>query len=169
MSERQKVDGPIPTPVLIPETSKQRYLGGMGALNLPSPKGTGDWHMLQHFFMPELKPSPSFISGEGCMTNTNHLLGDRGIYDCTAILDAIQVPYETSPVYAASHARATADLVLSAILSNGSPRYVVLDDWMPCDSDKQEVFDLLEVAMKQLNHKQKEQVLLWKHKNPFDT
>jgi hypothetical protein len=54
--------------------------------------------------------------------------------------------------------------VLSAILSNESPGYVVLDDWMPRDSDKQEVFDLLEVAMKQLSEEQKEQALSWKNK-----
>lgn len=36
--------------VIIPATTKQRYLGGMGALNVLSYKGTGDWHMLANFF-----------------------------------------------------------------------------------------------------------------------
>lgn len=78
------------------------------------------------------------------------------------------VPYEKSPVYAASHARATADLVLDAILWNCSPEHVVLDDWMPRDSDKQEVYDLLDIAMKRLSKEQKKQILIWKNNNPFD-
>lgn len=32
-----------------------------------------------------------------------------------------------------------------------APDFVDLDDWMPRDSDKQEVFDLLSMAFKQLS------------------
>ena len=41
----------MPAPVTIPATSRLHYLGGMAAINLPSPAETGDWHMEQTFFL----------------------------------------------------------------------------------------------------------------------
>ena len=54
------------------------------------------------------------------------------------------VPHPKGPVYAATHARAIADLVLGAILRDESPDFVPLDDWMPRDDDKREVRALLD-------------------------
>jgi hypothetical protein len=134
-------------------------------LNLPSPMGTGDWHMEQTFFRSREKRSRSFISGVGCATDTTPLLGDAGVFDCTALLDDLKIPHSEGPVDAASHARAIADLVLAAVLRNESPDFVRLDDWMPRDSDKQEVFDLLSIALKQLGHEQHQKVLAWQNTN----
>ena len=153
------------TRINLPETSKSRYLGGMGALNLPSPTGTGDWHMEQTFFRPREKQSRSFISGTGCQTDTNHVLGDAGIYDCTAILGELGIPHEGSVAYAANHARAIADLVIAAVLRGESPDFVVMDDWMPRDEDKKQVFDLLGKAIKNLTAEQQRKVLEWNRKN----
>lgn len=152
-------------PIKVPPTSRLRYLGGMAALNLPSPAGTGDWHMEQTFFRLREHRSLSFISGVGCPTDTTAILGDAGIYDCTALLDDLGIPHESPVAYAASHARATADLVLAAVLRGGSPDFVVLDDWMPRDSDKQQVFDLLLMALPRLNAEQQENVRRWERKN----
>lgn len=149
----------------IPATSRLRYLGGMAALNLPSPRGTGDWHMEQTFFRVREKRSRSFISGAGCETNTNAMLGDAGIYDCTAVVDDLGIPHEGTTVYAAGHARATADLVLAAVLSGMSPAFVVLDDWMPSEVDKHQVRDLLSRAMGYLTVEQRDEVLEWMRKN----
>jgi len=102
--------------ITVPATSRLRYLGGMAALNLPSPTGTGDWHMVQTFFGPRKKLSRSFISGAGCQTDTTSILGDAGVYDCSEVLDELGIPYEGDVAYAASHARACADLVLAAVL-----------------------------------------------------
>lgn len=151
--------------VTIPVTSPFHYLGGMAALNLPSPTGTGDWHMEQTFFRSRETRSRSFISGIDCATDTTPILGDTGVYDCTALLDELKIPHVEGVVYAANHARATADLVLSAILRNESPDFVRLDDWMPRDNDKQEVFDLLVIALKQLQPEQQQRVLAWQKKN----
>lgn len=151
--------------ITIPATTKQLYLGGMAALNLPSATGTGDWHMEQTFFRPRKKLSRSFISGKGCPTDTTALLGEEGIYDCTQILLKHGIPHERHPVYAASHARATADLVLDAVMRGESPDFVVLDDWMPRDTDKQQVFALLSKAAEHLPIQQREQVLAWQQKN----
>lgn len=153
------------TPITIPATSRLRYLGGMAALNLPSPTGTGDWHMEQTFFRSRKKRSRSFISGAGCPTDTTSILGDTGIYDCTAVLDELGIPHESAVVYAANHARATADLVLAAVQRNESPNFVVLDDWMPGDSDKRQVFDLLSKALGHLSREQQTKVLEWERKN----
>ena len=117
-----------PAPITVPATSRARYLGGMAALNLPADSGTGDWHMEQTFFRQRETRSRSFISGEGCPTDTNHLLGDEGIYDCTGKLDALGIPHESEAAYAASHARACADLVLGAVMRGERPDFVTLDD-----------------------------------------
>lgn len=151
--------------ITIPTTSPMRYLSGMAALNLPSPTGTGDWHMEQTFFRSREKRSRSFISGLGCATDTTPLLGDTGVFDCTTLLDDLKIPHVEAPVYAANHARAIADLVLAAVLRNESPDFVRLDDWMPRDSDKQEVFDLLSIALPQLRSEHQKTILTWKNKN----
>ena len=151
--------------IKIPATSRLHYLGGMAALNLPSPTGTGDWHMEQTFFRSREKRSRSFISGAGCPTDTTSILGDAGVYDCTAVLDELGIPHESAVAYAANHARATADLVLAAVLRGESPDFVVLDDWMPRDSDKQQVFDLLSKALGHLSAEQQDKVLEKKKKN----
>jgi hypothetical protein len=161
----------IPTPTPIPPTSLSPlvYIGGKAALNLPSATGTGDWHMEQTFFLPNPKQqrSRSFISGEGCATDTTSILRGEGIYDCTEILDKLGIPHESTAAYAADHARATADLVLDAVLRGLSPDSVVLDDWMPRDGDKEEVYFLLEEARPHLTAAQKEQLWAWELKNPF--
>jgi hypothetical protein len=155
--------------IIIPPTSRQRYLGGMAALNLPSPTGTGDWHMQQTFFRERKCLPLFFITGDGCPANTNHLLGDIGIYDCTSLLKGIGVRHEGEKAYAANHARAIVDLVIGTILRGGSPAFVGLDDWMPRDSDKQEVFDLLDLARPGLTICEQDQVVEWKNNNLSDS
>lgn len=145
----------------IPETSPTRYLSGMAALNLISPNGTGDWHMVETFFRAHEKPSRSFIAGAGCETDTMALLGDAGIFECSEVLDAMGIRRPPGKAYAATHARAIADLVLSAVLHGGSPEFVQLDDWMPADSDKHEVFDLLAIAHSKLTEAQLHMIKEW--------
>lgn len=149
----------------VPATSRLRYLSGMAALNLPGPNGTGDWHMAQTFFRPRVKRSRSFISGIGCSTDTTSILGDIGVYDCTAVLDELGIQHESAVVFAADHARAIVDLVLAAVLRGESPDFVVLDDWMPRDTDKQQVFDLLLKAIPHLTNEQQKRVQEWRKVN----
>lgn len=164
----ERIGQPLPQPlgpITVPATTPLHYLGGMAALNLPSPTGTGDWHMEQTFFRQREKRSRSFISGVGCPTDTTPMLGDAGIYDCTAMLDELGIPHESAVAYAASHARACADLVLSAVMHDLPSDFVTLDDWMPRDSDKQQVFDLLAKALDYLTAEQKDKVLQWQRRN----
>jgi hypothetical protein len=74
-------------------------------------------------------------------------------------------PNEKDKAYAATHARAIADLVLSTVLRGMSPDFVVLDDWMPRNNDKQDVHGLLSKALDHLSIEQQEKVLAWKRKN----
>jgi hypothetical protein len=157
--------------ITIPPTTRERYLGGQAALNLPLPEGTGDWHMVDTFFMtratrPDWHPA-ALIFGKGCRLDTNPLLGDIGIYDCTDKLDELGIPHESKDAFAADHARAIADLVLCAVMEGGNPAFVILDDWMPGDEDKQKVYELLERALAGLTLEQKDKVLAWKEANPF--
>lgn len=155
----------MPNQVTIPHTSPLHYLGGMAALNLPSPSGTGDWHLEETFFRQRDKRSRSFISGIGCATDTTPLLGDVGIYDCTHIIDDLHIPHESAPVFAANHARAIADLVISSILRGIAPHHIQLDDWMPRATDKQAVFDLLSLATTHLTEDQQGLLAAWTTKN----
>ena len=63
--------------------------------------------------------------------------------------------------YAASHARACADLVLAAVMRGLSPDFVTLDDWMPREIDKQAVHDLIDRALPRLDATQAEAVKAW--------
>ncbi len=148
---------------MIPATSLHplRYIGGMAALNLPSPTGTGDWHFWQTFERERRHRSRSFISGAGCATDTTALLGDAGIYEVSELLRTLGIRFEGGTAYAASHARACADLVLAAVMRGLSPGFVTLDDWMPREIDKQAVHDLIDRALPRLDATQAEAVKAW--------
>jgi hypothetical protein len=68
-------------------------------------------------------------------------------------------------VFAATHARAVADLVLAAVRRGESPDFVDLDDYMPRPDDKREVFDLLQMAAAKLSANARQQVNAWRTKN----
>ncbi len=151
---------------MIPTTSLHplRYIGGMAALNLPSSTGTGDWHFVQTFERERQHRSRSFISGAGCLTDTTGLLGDAGIYEASELLRTLGIKFEGDTAYAANHARACADLVLAAVMRGLSPDFVRLDDWMPRESDKQAVYDLIDRALPRMDAMQAEVVRVWQGK-----
>ena len=154
---------------MIPVTSLHplRYIGGMAALNLPSPTGTGDWHFVQTFERERQHRSRSFISGAGCLTDTSGLLGDAGIYEATELLRTLGIKFEGGTAYAANHARACADLVLAAVMRSLSPDFVRLDDWMPRESDKRAVYDLIDRALPRMDAMQAEVVRVWRGDQSF--
>lgn len=135
-----------------PQTTQGQYLGAIAALNIPSGRGTGEWQMTSMLFGPH--PSDKlgeYICGDGNKLNTNPLLGDAGVFDCADKLKELGVILDDGcVVYAANHARAVADLVLSAAQSGSDgatiARRYQLAEWMPKDEDKQEVFELLAQA-----------------------
>lgn len=94
----------------VPGTTPQAYLSGVTALNIPSPEGTsGDWHFLPGPMAPEAK---FVLAGEHveAFVNTNLLLGEGGVYDCTRTLK--RLGYSIPPgesAFAANHYRAMCD------------------------------------------------------------
>lgn len=146
---------------IIPPTTPFRYLSGMAALNIPSDSGTGDWHMVETFFRPRQTLSRLFLAGDGCPDDTTPLLSDVGVYECSHILDRYQIPHPDGAVFAATHARAIADMVLVTVADGGSPAFIKLDDWMPEVEDKRAVFELLDAAISQLKTIAREKIAAW--------
>lgn len=149
----------------IPATSTTRYLSGRPALNLISEDGTGDWHFVQTFCRDRVISGRFAIVGEGCETNTNTYLGNAGIYDCTALLDEQRIQHESTPAFAANHARAIADMVIAESLLGRLADFAILDDWMPRPRDKQKVYDLLAQAKAKLPELARKMVLEWEAAN----
>ena len=100
----------------IPQTSPTRYISGIVALNIPSERGTGDWHETSIFFTSRVRMPRSFIIERGQPFDPSDFLGSVGRYDAAAALDSMGVKHPEGPVYAASHARAIADLVIASVL-----------------------------------------------------
>jgi hypothetical protein len=146
---------------IIPSTAPFRYLSGMAALNIPSDSGTGDWHLVETFFRPRKVLSRLFVTGAGCPDDTTPLLSNIGVYECSSVLDQYRIPRPAGAVYAATHARAIADMVLITALDGGSLAFIRLDDWMPGDEDKWAVFDLLDNAVVKMKPPAKDKIGTW--------
>lgn len=151
--------------ITIPKTTPKRYVSGIVALNIPSETGTGDWHFDLAFRKHDGPRPLPFMVGEGQGYDTTVLLGDAGVFECSAILDRIGVPHEPGPVYAANHARAIADMVLGSVMRGNTALPVTLDDWMPRTEDKAAVLRLLQIAESRLDSNQRARVNVWVGKN----
>ena len=108
--------------------------------------------------------------GKIALFDTNVYLGEEGVFEASEILRTMGIPIFSPTVYAAPHARAIADKIIAeaflAIELNGSKlfRYISLhdfDDYMPEDTDKQRVYELLEKAIKLLPQEQSNHVKEW--------
>jgi hypothetical protein len=133
--------------ITLPETSPERYISGRAALNIPSKKGTGDWHFSTTFLSAKSNsPTRLFLVGTNCEINLNGYFGRKGIVERSSELRRRGLQ-PASKVWSASHARAIADMVTVLASEHHDFSSVRLDDWMPRDSDKHEVFSLLENGM----------------------
>ncbi len=162
---------PLPTRALdrglmtIPETSPTCYLSGVASLNLALSNTTGDWHFTTTFAATNQRLPVCFLVGEGREVNTLPLFGEAGIIECSSVLIKQGLSYHGEHVYAATHARAIGDMVVAAVMNGDSPEHVVLDDWMPSSSDKQEVFALLAQAWPRFTLEQRAVISIWLKKN----
>jgi hypothetical protein len=130
----------------------QHYISGQKALNIYDLKyNTGDWHTVEAWH-PQANILHFSLMGEGEKYNTNPYLADRGIIDVTAVLKSMGNPEFAPVVYAASHARAIADMIICNAL-DGKLKSVTLqdfDDWMSTQEDKERVYALLRIAINNL-------------------
>ena len=105
-------------PVVIPPTTKERYLSFYQALNLRRlTEVTGDWHYCHFFYCTaDRPPVPVVLAGEGMAVNTNPSLGTLGIRNMADELVEKKIILPTNnPVWTANHFRAIADLALREI------------------------------------------------------
>lgn len=124
---------------LLPDTNKKRYLTGMTALNIPAPERTGgDWHFFESFYgRGKIKPK-IFVAGEGEALNTNPILQDFGIHECSNELRemGIDLPHGKK-VYAANHYRAILDMLYECVaVFKSYPSYLTVDDWLDNEEEK---------------------------------
>ncbi|WP_386698266.1 hypothetical protein [Lonepinella sp. MS14436] len=151
----------------IPKTTPETYVSSIVALNIHSPEGTGDWHSAASL-NDDAFPLDFYLYGSNQKRNTNHLLGQLGIIDGTQRLNRLGYYPENSPVWVADHPRACVDYLYSGGLQTGIIDNAILDDWFPSFEDKQTVYALLDVLEPKLNSKEKENLNLWKRRNPLE-
>ncbi|OOH87235.1 hypothetical protein BMT54_10155 [Pasteurellaceae bacterium 15-036681] len=152
--------------LFIPPTRNDNYVSSIVALNIHSPNGTGDWHSAAALSQ-NAYPQDFYMYGKGHKRNTHHLLGDVGIIDGTKRLNDMGYYPENSPVWLADHPRACVDYLYTAVLQTGTIGRVILDDWFPDVEDKKSVYQLLNIIESNLTLQEKENLALWKRKNPM--
>lgn len=92
--------------VLLPQTSIEKYLTAITALNVPDDEmETGDWH-ISTTFNPGFGRTPSFsVSNE--YVDTNHIFGTDSILERSDILRRFGINIGSVLVYSANHYRIT--------------------------------------------------------------
>ena len=121
----------------LPTTSKEHYITGRSALNVPNPDGTfADWHFANVFLSGKGKIR---IAGKE-IASTSAVLGDYGIRECSDVLRAYgaYIP-ENEPVFSANHIRAILDLALSSAQQGRAPEHVTVHDMLDSNEDIQEL------------------------------
>lgn len=113
-------------PVLIPETTLERYISFKHALNLRFPdEDTGDWHFQPYFYEQTEGSLPKKhlpLAGKGQKVDTTPALGHQGVRDMSSVLSQQRLPIPSEqPVYVANHYRAISDLVLLDIQKSRMP------------------------------------------------
>ncbi|MBI6725698.1 hypothetical protein YA0089_19010 [Pseudomonas viridiflava] len=131
---------------MLPPTSPKRYISGISALNIPSDSGTGDWHTFATLRRPTRRQIPLKLVGDGQDFNSNTIFGSRGVVDCTEQCEKYGIPFEDSPVYAANHIRALADMVVYYAGLKMNISSIPLNDWLNTENEKKELFELLQYA-----------------------
>lgn len=122
-------------------TTKQHYITGVYALNIPSDEGTtGDWHS-DVFWRPKYNSAVDKISlGGKADFDTNHIYGEFGVQEAREkVLDiGLYVPDHISEVYVANHTRATLDLAFSELNRYGRVQYAkgASADWLDTPEQK---------------------------------
>lgn len=149
---------------LLPDTSRSLYLTGMTALNIPSPNGTGgDWHFNEAFYgRGSIKPK-IFLAGEGEALNTNDILHDFGIYECSSILRKAGIPIaKQEKVYAANHYRAVLDMLYRCVrLLKSYPSHLDIDDWLDDEQQKKNLLEYVHLLKPYLETTEWEMIQSW--------
>lgn len=132
----------------IPTTSKEHYLTGQSALNIPYEDNTSaDWRFSALFLGDQTKFK---IAGENFF-DTSALLGTYGIRECSDVLRRYGVPInEGTPVYAANHVRAVLDLVMSSLSRGKIPAHITIDDTLDSEESLRDFNEQLAILKKKI-------------------
>lgn len=145
--------------------SKTVYIGGYRAFNIYSSDDTGDWHTVS-FWDASAELNANNIMGlknTGYSIDTSRFFGDKGIFLANKILKDMGIPEFAKKIYASSHARTFADLVIIGIKKGKPLNFFEIqdfDDFMHSDENKQKTYHLLREA-KNLNALEKIQIENW--------
>jgi len=130
---------------MLPHTTPNHYITGMTALNIPSPEGRqGDWHFHESFYGRNGQEPTIFIAGEGELWNTNAILANFGIYECSDTLRrlGLEIPL-TEKVYTANHCRAMLDMLYRLVKEHTYPYHLEIDEWIDDLEEKTRLVDAI--------------------------
>jgi hypothetical protein len=144
----------------IPQTTKNRYLTGATALNIPSKEGTGDWHFIEVFQGTHGRTAGPFQVAGIDMPDTTSILGLEEVEDRSA--DLVRCGLEQSyPVFAASHYRAMTDLVYARLHDGKGLDSYRVDDWFPANEDQQKLREMLKKIEPSLSTSASKELYRW--------
>ena len=152
--------------VEIPVTSKERYISGLHALNIPAPEGTfGDWHDVFHH--PEDAPDRAWKLqlGGSDWVDTNHIYQDLGVYQGldNILHKGLQVPDDMTEVWVANHFRAILDLIYRS-LQRFDDIYgleAATTDWLDTPEQQTYLLEQATLMLPHLSHEHQEKLAAW--------
>jgi hypothetical protein len=130
----------------IPITTLKHYITGMTALNIPDPESTGgDWHFQEAFYGRGTLPPKIFLAGEGEEWNTNKVLADFGIHECSKVLRRLGLDIPANQlVYAANYLRAIIDMLYRCIKRKDYPYHLTIDEWLHSHNEKAQLITIIQ-------------------------
>lgn len=148
--------------VMLPVTTRSRYLTAETALNIPSPEGTGDWHFAETFEgYGGRRPNRFCVAGVDTL-DTTPWLGQEGIFDARSLLEPYGLRLPPGPIYAADHYRALAARVITAVVAGDAfEDSLPLDDWLAEAGEQARLMRLLEKAKFALSPPQWLRIAAW--------
>lgn len=149
--------------MMLPKTTPNHYITGITALNIPSPeKNSGDWHFFESFYGRNERVAKIMLAGEGEAINTNTILGDLGIYECSSTLKEAGIPLpEPEKIYAANHYRAILDLLYHSVKDDYYPYHIDIQDWLDTIEQHSAFFKMLTLFKKKLTGTQQKLLEQW--------
>lgn len=150
----------------IPRTSKEKYISGYYALNIPAPEGTtGDWHDPFHWIDGVDRPKTVTLAGKGMEIDTNDVFQDFGVYEGRARLLAqgLEIDDEITEVYVANHFRAILDLLFYYLkrFKRADPMIGATNDYIDTKEQKELVLSKALLLSDVFINEARESLLKW--------
>lgn len=148
---------------MLPHTTPNHYITGMTALNIPSPEDRqGDRHFHESFYGRNGQKPRIFVAGEGEAWNTNTVLANFGIYECSATLRklGLKVPHHQK-VYTADHCRAILDMLYRLVKEHASLYHLEIDEWIDSSQEKKRLINAIKILKSSLTQDEWKLLQTW--------